>query len=244
MTDSASWPTVKRPLIAILRGIRPDEAESIVEALIDSGFELIEVPLNSPEPFASIERLSQRFGKDCLIGAGTVLSAADCARVADVGGRLMVAPNVDADVLATARARRMVTMPGVFTPTEALLALRCGASALKFFPASVLGPSGIAAQLAVLPKDVVAGAVGGVSEKNLAAYVAAGIRAFGLGPRLRPGLDRGDGKQRVRSAGRRGADRDRRRGNRSSVPILKFVGSIEEAASTKPGVIPSAARDL
>jgi 2-dehydro-3-deoxyphosphogalactonate aldolase len=137
MTDSASWPTVKRPLIAILRGIRPDEAESIVEALIDSGFELIEVPLNSPEPFASIERLSQRFGKDCLIGAGTVLSAADCARVADAGGRLMVVPNVDADVLATAQARRMVTMPGVFTPTEALLALRCGASALKFFPASV-----------------------------------------------------------------------------------------------------------
>ncbi len=137
MTDSVSWPTVKRSLIAILRGIRPDEAESIVEMLIDSGFELIEVPLNSPEPFASIELLSRRFGKDCLIGAGTVLSAADCTRVADVGGRLMVSPNVDADVLVTARARRMVTMPGVFTPTEALLALRCGASALKFFPASV-----------------------------------------------------------------------------------------------------------
>ena len=198
MTDSASWPTVKRPLIAILRGIRPDEAESIVEALIDSGFELIEVPLNSPEPFASIERLSQRFGKDCLIGAGTVLSAADCARVADVGGRLMVAPNVDADVLATARARRMVTMPGVFTPAEALLALRCGASALKFFPASVLGPSGIAAQLAVLPKDVVAGAVGGVSEKNLAAYVAAGIRAFGLGSSLyRPGMTAAEVRDRA-----------------------------------------------
>ena len=184
-----SWPTVKRPLIAILRGIRPDEAESIVEALIDSGFELIEVPLNSPEPFASIERLSRRFGKDCLIGAGTVLSAADCARVADAGGRLMVSPNVDADVLAMAQARRMVTMPGVFSPTEALLAVRCGASALKFFPASVLGPSGIAAQLAILPKDVVAGAVGGVSDKNLAAYAAAGIRAFGLGGSLyRPGM--------------------------------------------------------
>ena len=182
MTASASWPTVKRPLIAILRGIRSDD----------------EVPLNSPEPFASIERLSQRFGKDCLIGAGTVLSAADCARVADVGGRLMVAPNVDADVLATARARRMVTMPGVFTPTEALLALRCGASALKFFPASVLGPSGIAAQLAVLPKDVVAGAVGGVSEKNLAAYVAAGIRAFGLGSSLyRPGMTAAEVRDRA-----------------------------------------------
>ena len=137
MTDPVSWPTVTRSLIAILRGIRPEESELIVAALLDSGFELIEVPLNSPEPFASIERLSRRFGKDCLIGAGTVLSAADCVRVADAGGRLMVAPNVDTEVLATARARRLVTMPGVFTPTEALLALRCGASALKFFPASV-----------------------------------------------------------------------------------------------------------
>jgi 2-dehydro-3-deoxyphosphogalactonate aldolase len=96
----------------------------------------------------------------------------------------MVSPNIDADVLATARSRQMVTMPGVFSPTEAVLALRCGASALKFFPASVLGPSGIAAQLAVLPKDTVVGAVGGVSDKNLAAYVAAGIRVFGLGSSL------------------------------------------------------------
>jgi 2-dehydro-3-deoxyphosphogalactonate aldolase len=111
MTDLVKWPTVKRPLVAILRGIRPDEAESIVGTLIDGGFELIEVPLNSPEPFASIERLAKRFGKDGLIGAGTVLSAADCARVADAGGRLMVAPNVDAEVLAMAVARRMVTMP-------------------------------------------------------------------------------------------------------------------------------------
>jgi 2-dehydro-3-deoxyphosphogalactonate aldolase len=203
MTEPVSWPQVswqkvKRSLIAILRGIRPDEAESIVGALIGSGFELIEVPLNSPEPFASIELLGRRFGKDCLIGAGTVLSAADCARVADAGGRLMVSPNVDADVLATARARRMVTMPGVFSPTEALLALRCGASALKFFPASVLGPSGIAAQLAVLPKEVVVGAVGGVSEKNLAGYVAAGIRAFGLGSSLyRPGMTAAEVRDRA-----------------------------------------------
>ena len=189
MSDPVKWPVVRRPLVAILRGIGPDEAEGIVGALIESGFELIEVPLNSPEPFASIERLARRFDKDGLIGAGTVLSAADCARVADAGGRLMVAPNVDAEVLAMAEARRMVTMPGVFTPTEALLALRCGASALKFFPASVLGPSGIAAQLAVLPKDVVVGAVGGVSDQNLAPYVAAGIRAFGLGSSLyRPGM--------------------------------------------------------
>jgi 2-dehydro-3-deoxyphosphogalactonate aldolase len=183
------WPKMKRALVAILRGIRPDEAETIVETLIDTGFELIEVPLNSPDPFVSIERLCKRFGKDCHIGAGTVLTAADCARVADAGGRLMVSPNVDADVLAMAQSRQMVTMPGVFSPTEAFLALRCGASALKFFPASVLGPSGIAAQLAVLPKETVVGAVGGVSDKNLAAYRAAGVRAFGLGSSLyRPGM--------------------------------------------------------
>jgi 2-dehydro-3-deoxyphosphogalactonate aldolase len=183
------WPKVKRSLVAILRGIRPDEAEAIVETLIDSGFELIEVPLNSPDPFISIERLCKRFGKDGWIGAGTVLTASDCARVADVGGRLMVSPNVDADVLTMAQALKMVTMPGVFSPTEAFLALRAGASALKFFPASVLGPSGIAAQLAVLPKETVVGAVGGVSDKNLAAYMAAGVRAFGLGSSLyRPGM--------------------------------------------------------
>lgn len=183
------WPKVKRSLVAILRGIKPDEALAIAETLIDAGFELIEVPLNSPDPFVSIERLSRRFGKDCYIGAGTVLDPPDCARVADAGGRLMVSPNIDADVLAMAQSRQMVTMPGVFSPTEAFLALRSGASALKFFPASVLGPSGIAAQLAVLPKNTVVGAVGGVSDKNLAAYWAAGVRAFGLGSSLyRPGM--------------------------------------------------------
>lgn len=193
MSSAVPWPKVKRSLVAILRGIRPEEAEAIVETLIDVGFELIEVPLNSPDPFVSIERLCKRFGKDCHIGAGTVLTAEDCARVADAGGRLMVSPNVDADVLAMALKRQMVTMPGVFSPTEAFLALRSGASALKFFPASVLGPAGIAAQLAVLPKETVIGAVGGVSDKNLAAYWAAGVRAFGLGSSLyRPGMTAAD----------------------------------------------------
>ena len=189
MPQAVPWPKIKRSLVAILRGIRPDEAEAIVGTLIECGFEMIEVPLNSPDPFVSIERLCKRFGQDCLIGAGTVLDPPDCARVADAGGRLMVSPNVDADVLAMAQMRQMVSMPGVFSPTEALLALRCGASALKFFPASVLGPSGIAAQLAVLPKDTIVGAVGGVSDKNLAAYRAAGVQAFGLGSSLyRPGM--------------------------------------------------------
>jgi 2-dehydro-3-deoxyphosphogalactonate aldolase len=199
MTQPILWPNPKRSLVAILRGVRPDEAEAIVGTLIETGFELIEVPLNSPEPFTSIEKVANRFGKDALIGAGTVLTAADCARVADAGGRLMVSPNVDTDVLAMAVSRGMVTMPGVFTPTEAVLALRCGASALKYFPASVLGPSGIGAQMAVLPKGVVVGAVGGVSDKNLADYVKAGVRAFGLGSSLyRPGM----GAEEVRATAR------------------------------------------
>jgi 2-dehydro-3-deoxyphosphogalactonate aldolase len=201
MTQPIAWPRIKRSLVAILRGVKPDEAEAVVGALIETGFELIEVPLNSPDPFVSIEKVAARFGRDALIGAGTVLTAADCARVADVGGRLMVSPNVEPDVLATAAARGMVTMPGVFTPTEAFLALRCGASALKFFPASVLGPSGIAAQLAVLPKGVVVGAVGGVSDKNLADYVKAGVRAFGLGSSLyRPGMTAAEVRETARAS--------------------------------------------
>jgi 2-dehydro-3-deoxyphosphogalactonate aldolase len=189
MTQPMRWPDVKRPLVAILRGVKPDEVEGIVGVLIETGFEMIEVPLNSPDPFDSIARICRRFGSHTLIGAGTVLTADDCARVADVGGRLMVSPNVDVDVLAMAASRGMVTMPGVFSPTEAFLALRHGASALKFFPASILGPSGIAAIRAVLPKDTVIGAVGGVSDKNFADYIKAGIHAFGLGSSLyKPGM--------------------------------------------------------
>lgn len=182
------WPDFRRSLVAILRGVRPDEVEAIAETLIDAGFEAIEVPLNSPDAFKSIEQLSKRFGTDCLIGAGTVLTADDCARVAACGGRLMVSPNIDADVITVARSHSMVTLPGVFSPTEALLAIRFGASALKFFPASVLGPSGISALSAVLPRDAIIGAVGGVSNENFADYAAVGIRTFGLGSSLyKPG---------------------------------------------------------
>ncbi|WP_343312828.1 2-dehydro-3-deoxy-6-phosphogalactonate aldolase [Brucella sp. BE17] len=183
-----SWPDFQRSLVAILRGVRPDEVEAIAGALIDAGFEAIEVPLNSPDAFTSIERLSKRFGTDCLIGAGTVLTGEDCARVAECGGRLMVSPNIDAEVITIAQKHSMVTLPGVFSPTEALLAIRLGASALKFFPASVLGPSGISALSVVLPKGAITGAVGGVSNHNFADYVAVGIRTFGLGSSLyRPG---------------------------------------------------------
>jgi 2-dehydro-3-deoxyphosphogalactonate aldolase len=189
VSSLVAWPDTKRSLVAILRGVRPDEAEGIGEALIECGFEMIEVPLNSPQPFDSIERLVRRFGAACLIGAGTVVAVDQCNRLADIGARLMVSPNVNADVLAAAHAHGMVTMPGVFTATEAYLALGCGASALKFFPASLLGPGGVSALRTILPPDTVVGVVGGVSDKDFGAYSAAGVRTFGLGSSLyRPGM--------------------------------------------------------
>jgi 2-dehydro-3-deoxyphosphogalactonate aldolase len=188
MISSVKWPAFRRPLVAILRGIRPEETEGVVVALLDAGFEAIEIPLNSPEPFRSIGIAAKRAPAGCLIGAGTVLSVDDVGRLADAGGRLMVSPNVDPGVIRAASAKGMVTMPGVFTATEALLAASAGASALKFFPASVLGPSGITAIRAILPKGTEVGAVGGVSERDFAAYAKAGIRTFGLGSSLyKPG---------------------------------------------------------
>ena len=187
------FPPMKRPLVAILRGVKPDEVLGIVSALLDAGMTAIEIPLNSPEPFRSIEIAAKRAPADVLIGAGTVLTAADVDRLHDVGGRLMVSPNVDVEVLARARDHAMITMPGVFSPTEALLAARAGASSLKFFPANVLGAAGITAIRAVLPPDVMVAAVGGVSDQNFAEYVKAGIRAFGLGSSLyKPGMTAAD----------------------------------------------------
>lgn len=183
------FPPMKRPLVAILRGVRPEETADIVSALIDNGMTAIEIPLNSPEPFRSIEIAVKQAPAGILIGAGTVLTLDDVARLHDVGGRLMVSPNVDPEIIASARARGMVTMPGVFTPTEALLAAKAGASSLKFFPASVLGAAGITAIRAVLPTDTMIAAVGGVSDANFAEYTKAGIAAFGLGSSLyKPGM--------------------------------------------------------
>jgi 2-dehydro-3-deoxyphosphogalactonate aldolase len=183
------FPPMKRPLVAILRGVRPEETADIVSALVDSGMTAIEIPLNSPEPFRSIEIAAKRAPAGILIGAGTVLTPDDVARLHDVGGRLMVSPNVDPEIIASARARGMVTMPGVFSPTEALLAAKAGASSLKFFPASVLGAAGITAIRAVLPPDLMIAAVGGVSDANFADYTKAGITAFGLGSSLyKPGM--------------------------------------------------------
>ncbi|OCW57130.1 2-dehydro-3-deoxy-6-phosphogalactonate aldolase [Hoeflea olei] len=178
------FPPMKRSLVAILRGITPDETPAIIDGLVEAGFTAIEIPLNSPDPFKSIGIAVRRAPEGVLIGAGTVLSAEDVDRLADTGGRLMVSPNVDGAVIERAISHGMVTMPGVFTPTEALAACAAGASALKFFPASVLGPSGIAAIRAVLPKDVSVGAVGGVGNADFAAYARVGIRTFGLGSSL------------------------------------------------------------
>jgi len=195
------WPELKRPLIAILRGIRPDEAEAIVAALIEAGFEAIEIPLNSPNPFASIETAAKLAPGHCLIGAGTVLAPEQVDALAAAGGRLMVSPNVDPQVIARAAAHGLVSMPGIFTATEALLALGAGASGLKFFPASVLGPGGIAAIRAVLPEGVAICAVGGISEADFAAYAAAGIRSFGLGSSLYgPGASAADVGGKARAA--------------------------------------------
>ena len=184
MTAPAPWPRLRRDLVAILRGIRPDEVEAVAGTLVVAGFEAIEVPLNSPEPFRSIERLARRFGAEVLVGAGTLLDPEDADRLGDAGGRLMVSPNLDEAVLRRAAALGLVTLPGVFTATEALAAVRIGASALKVFPASVLGPAGLAALRAVLPEGTVMGAVGGVSEADFPAYAAAGFRCFGLGSSL------------------------------------------------------------
>lgn len=183
------WPAMKRSLIAILRGIRPEETEATVAVLIEAGFTAIEIPLNSPDPFRSIETAARMAPADCLIGAGTVLTVEDVERLNDVGGRLTVSPNVVPAVIERAATHGMVTMPGVMTPTEAFTAIDAGASGLKFFPASVLGPSGIAAIKAVLPKDAEISAVGGVSEESFADYAKVGVRSFGLGSSLyRPGI--------------------------------------------------------
>ena len=201
MSLTIPWPSPKRSLVAILRGIRPEETEGVVDGLIKEGFELIEIPLNSPDPYRSIGLAVERHGRSALIGAGTVLTVEQVDRLADIGGRLLVSPNVNTAVLAKAAEYGMVTMPGVFTPTEALLALGNGASALKFFPAAVLGPAGIAAIRAVLPQDTVIGAVGGVTDASFAAYAEAGITAFGLGSSLyRPGEDAGSVRRNARRA--------------------------------------------
>lgn len=184
MSRTADFPKLRRGLVAILRGLVPSEAAATASAIHASGIEAIEVPLNSPDPFASIAAIVRELPASALVGAGTVVEAGQVDRLAGVGGRLLVSPNIDAEVMVAAKRYGLVTMPGVMSPTEAFQALRLGASALKFFPASVLGAGGIAAMRAVLPGDTVVGAVGGVSNGDFAAYRSAGVTVIGLGASL------------------------------------------------------------
>lgn len=176
------------PLVAILRGITPTECEAVGSALIESGFRIIEVPLNSPDPLDSIRILANRFGEQALIGAGTVLSPAAVAEVAEAGGRLIVMPHSDQAVIAAAKQRGLACVPGVATPTEAFAALAAGADALKLFPAEAISPAVVKALRAVLPASVRLLPVGGISAQNMAAYVEAGAAGFGIGSTLyKPG---------------------------------------------------------
>lgn len=200
MTMTAPFPRLGRGLVAILRGLKPEEALDVGRAVFDAGIEAIEVPLNSPDPFRSIELLAKALPQ-ALVGGGTVVWGKDVDRLNDAGGRLLVSPNIDAEVMGRAAAHKMVTMPGVFTPTDAFLALRLGASALKFFPASVLGTGGISAIRAVLPKETQVGVVGGVSEADFAAYAKVGVQLFGLGSSLyKPGMSAADVGARAQAA--------------------------------------------
>ena len=179
----------KLPLIAILRGLRPEEAVDIGHALAEAGFGLIEVPLNSPHPFASIERLAGALGRHVLVGAGTVIDPADIRRVADAGGRMIISPHMDPQVIRAAVTADLVSLPGIATPTEAFAAIAAGADALKLFPAEMLTPSVLKALKAVLPPDVPLLPVGGISPDNMAAYIAAGAAGFGIGSMLyKPGM--------------------------------------------------------
>lgn len=169
------------PLVAILRGLRPEEAEDVGQALVEAGIRLIEVPLNSPDPFDSITRLQVKFGYQALIGAGTVLDIESVERLAETGGRLMVTPNVNVPVIARAVELGLEVMPGFMTPSEAFAAIGAGAVRLKLFPAATLGRAHLGAVREVLPRHVRLWAVGGVSAANTAEWLAGGAEGLGVG---------------------------------------------------------------
>ncbi|MES1201780.1 MAG: 2-dehydro-3-deoxy-6-phosphogalactonate aldolase [Pseudomonadota bacterium] len=188
------------PLIAILRGLKPDDAIAIGEALYEGGIIAVEVPLNSPEPLTSIAALRKNFAGKMLVGAGTVLTPGDVGDVESAGGQFIVSPNSDVGVIRTTKAKGLLSLPGFFTASEAFSAISAGADALKLFPADSVTPAYIKALKAVLPPTLPVLAVGGVNENNLAAFLAAGAAGFGLGSGL---FKPGDGPEQVRTKARR-----------------------------------------
>jgi 2-dehydro-3-deoxyphosphogalactonate aldolase len=188
------------PLIAILRGVTPDEAEAIGAAAIEAGIRIIEVPLNSPDPLESIEKLAARFGEHALIGGGTVLHTHSVADIRSSGGQLIVSPSTDIDVIAAAKSEGMVCCPGYFTPSEALAALHAGATGLKLFPAEGASPAVLKAQRAVLPSDVPVLPVGGIAPDNMGPWLDAGADGFGLGSGLyKPGQTAAETLQKAKA---------------------------------------------
>ena len=179
----------RRPLIAILRGITPLEAESVSDVLIEAGISIIEVPLNSPQPFETIERMVKFHGANGVFGAGTVLKEYDVYRVQEVGGQIIVSPNLNTLVIKKTKELNMYSIPGVFTATECFDALDSGADALKFFPASLLQEENFKALNAVLPENTISIAVGGISENTFPSWLKVNINGFGLGSNLyKPGM--------------------------------------------------------
>jgi 2-dehydro-3-deoxyphosphogalactonate aldolase len=185
--DLAAW-LARSPLLAILRGVQPEEVEAIAAALAGEGIAIVEVPLNSPRPMESIARLAAAFGERLLIGAGTVMTAAQVGEIAGAGGRLVVTPHADAAVVRAARAHGMLAIPGFFSPTEAFAMLAAGANAIKLFPAEAAGPAVLRALRAVLPPATLVLPVGGIDAASLAPWRAAGAAGFGVGSAIyRPG---------------------------------------------------------
>jgi len=186
------------PLIAILRGMKPEEAPWVLETLVSAGFRILEVPLNSPRPLESLAYLVGHAPSGVLIGAGTVLTEAEVASVAATGAKLMIAPNCAAPVMAATKARGLIALPGVATPTEAFTALAAGADGLKMFPGELLPPAAVKAWRAVLPKETLLVPTGGVTPANVAAYRAAGADGFGIGSALyQPGMSRDELAQKA-----------------------------------------------
>jgi 2-dehydro-3-deoxyphosphogalactonate aldolase len=188
------------PLIAIVRGLTPADAEATGDAVQQAGIRIIEVPLNSPDPLRSIELLARRFGDLMLVGAGTVLDRAEVAQVRDAGGRIIVSPDTNIEVVSAAAEAGLVSSPGYFTPSEAFSAIRAGATALKLFPAEGASPSVLKAQLAVLPRNMPVMAVGGIKPDNMRPWLDAGAAGFGLGSGLyKPGQSAAETLEKARA---------------------------------------------
>lgn len=183
----------RMPLFAVLRGIQPDEVQDVGAALVDAGITILEVTLNSPDPFSSIEKLANNFRDAALVGAGTVTTPEDVARVHEAGGEIIISPNMDVEVIAASKQRRLLSLPGCFTPSEAFTALQAGADGLKLFPAELISPKALKAMRAVLPKATKIFVVGGVSADNMHEYVTVGASGFGAGSSLyKPGKSTAD----------------------------------------------------